>query len=67
MWDHGNMAVRKKDPWIPDLAAKDSVLAVACGVANASEDVRATELEFDAISTDFAEPWLAANDHPAYG
>ena len=43
------------------------IAAVACEVANAIEDVRATELEFDAISTDFAEPWLAATDHPAYG
>jgi hypothetical protein len=42
------------------LRAEDEALAQACDIANASEDIRAIEQEFDAISVDLAEPWTDA-------
>jgi hypothetical protein len=42
--------------------AEETVLACACGIANASEAVRAIEQEFDAISADMQEAW---SDPPA--
>jgi hypothetical protein len=43
---------------IPEAVAKEGALARACEAANASEDIRAMEQEFDAISADIAEPWV---------
>jgi len=51
------MAARKMTSSIPGAVAKESALARACEAANASEDIRAMEQEFDAISADIAEPW----------
>jgi len=42
------------------LKAEEASLARACDVANSSEDVRAIEEEFDAISADITEPWIDA-------
>lgn len=42
------------------LQAQDKALARACDAANASDDIRALEKEFDAISGDIAEPWTDA-------
>ena len=39
------------------LKADQAALARACDVANSSEDVRAIEREFDALSADMAESW----------
>jgi NAD(P)-dependent dehydrogenase (short-subunit alcohol dehydrogenase family) len=44
------------------LKAEESALARACDLANASEDIRELEQEFDAVSAEIAEPW---NDAPA--
>jgi hypothetical protein len=47
------MAARKADA----KKAEATALARACDVANSSEDVRAIEREFDALSADMAESW----------
>jgi hypothetical protein len=54
------MAARKITCSIPGAVAKENALARTCEVANASEDIRTMEQEFDAISTDIAEPWTGA-------
>jgi hypothetical protein len=54
------MAARKITCSIPGAVAKENALARTCEVANASEDIRAIEQEFDAISTVIAEPWTGA-------
>jgi stage V sporulation protein SpoVS len=41
----------------PRLKSEETMLARACEAANASEEIRALEQEFDAISTGIAEPW----------
>jgi hypothetical protein len=51
------MAARKMTCSIPEAVAKEAALARACEIATASEDIRAMEQEFDAISADIAEPW----------
>ena len=42
------------------LKAEENALARACDMANASDDIRAMEQEFDAISLDLTEPWTDA-------
>lgn len=42
------------------LKAEEAALAKACDIANASDDIRAMEKEFDAISADITEPWSDA-------
>ena len=42
------------------LKAEEAALARSCEIANASDDLRAMEREFDAISVDIAEPWIDA-------
>jgi len=59
------MAARNRSKFVADalaerLKAEATALARACGVANASEDVRAIEQEFDAISADIQESWTDA-------
>jgi len=59
------VAARKRSKYVASalaarLKAEQTALARACDVANASEDIRAVEDEFDAISTDIAEPWTDA-------
>jgi hypothetical protein len=55
------MAARKMTVSIPEAVAEEqAALARACDIANASEDIGALEQEFDAISTDIAEPWTDA-------
>jgi hypothetical protein len=44
------------------LQTQDEELARACDLANQNEDVLLIEREFDAISSDIAEPW---NNAPA--
>ena len=39
------------------LQMQDEELARACDLANQTEDVLSIEREFDAISSDIAEPW----------
>jgi hypothetical protein len=52
------MATRKMTCSIPEAVAREAALARACEAANASEDIRAMEQEFDAISPDIDEPWI---------
>ena len=54
------MAARKMTCSIPEAVAKEAALSRACEAANASEDIRAIEQEFDAISSVIAEPWTGA-------
>jgi hypothetical protein len=42
------------------LQTQDDELARACDLANRSEDILSIEREFDAISSDIAEPWINA-------
>jgi hypothetical protein len=42
------------------LRDRDEALALACEVANGSEDVLAMEREFDAVPGDIVEPWTDA-------
>jgi hypothetical protein len=42
------------------LKAEEAELAKACDIANASDDIRSIEQEFDAISADITEPWTDA-------
>jgi hypothetical protein len=44
------------------LQMQDEELARACDLANRNEDILSIEREFDAISSDIAEPW---NNAPA--
>src|ERR1035437_10382023 len=44
------------------LQMQDEELAHACDLANQNEDILSIEREFDAISSDIAEPW---NNAPA--
>ena len=39
------------------LQMQDEELARACDLANRNEDILSIEREFDAISSDIAEPW----------
>jgi hypothetical protein len=60
------VAARNRSRYVADalaarLKAEETMLARACEIANASEDIRAMEQEFDAISTDIAEPWTDAS------
>jgi len=50
-------AVAKHDALAARLKSEETMLARACEAANASEEIRALEQEFDAISTGIAEPW----------
>ena len=47
------MTARKADA----KKVEETALARACDVANSSEDARAIEQEFDAVSADMAESW----------
>jgi hypothetical protein len=42
------------------LRKEDAALIRACEIANRDEDLLAIEREFDAISSDIAEPWTNA-------
>jgi hypothetical protein len=42
------------------LKAEQKALARSCDIANSDQDIHAIEQEFDAISTDIAEPWTDA-------
>ena len=59
------VAARYRSKYVADalaerLKAEQTALARSCDMANSSEDVRAIEQEFDAISADIAEVWSDA-------
>lgn len=59
------VVARNRSKYVADalaarLRAEDAALARSCDTANASEDVRTIEEEFDAISADIGEVWTDA-------
>ena len=59
------VAARNRSKFVADalaerLKAETISLERACDIANSSEDIRAIEQEFDAISADIVESWTDA-------
>ena len=48
------------DALVDKMRTRNEALARACDAANQEEDILAIEREFEAISTDIAEPWIDA-------